>query len=61
VVKHQDKTGTWYIKYNPKPIPTRSCDYDFWHEDYDGPEDNRCGNAESAESCLSQIEEIEDG
>lgn len=23
----------WELKYNPKPIPDRSHDWDYWHED----------------------------
>lgn len=49
------------ISYNPKPIPP-SCgvDYDFCHEDYDGPGDPRCGNAASVEACMAEIDAIED-
>lgn len=52
----------WHILYNPKPIPDRRHDYDWWHEDYDGAPDSRdirCGTAESAEDARRQIEEIE--
>ena len=59
--------GKWIITYDPKPIPIRSLDYDFVHEDYDGgpeysydlPADNRCGNGKSVEDCSEQINDIE--
>lgn len=44
------------LSYNPKPIPTRAFDYDFVHEDYDGPGDNRCGAAESPAGCRYEID-----
>ncbi len=49
------------ISYDPKPIPA-SCgvDWSFVHEDYDGPEDNRCGCAASAEACREEIDLLED-
>lgn len=25
----------WHVKYNPKPIPDRRWDWDYWHDDYD--------------------------
>lgn len=46
----------FHIRYNPKPIPVRSCDYDFVHVDYDGPGDNRCGAAESPLGCRAEID-----
>ena len=56
------------IKYNgfiithwAKPIPDRSHDYDFVHEDYDGAEDaqdNRHGSGSSVEDCKAQIDEL---
>lgn len=51
----------YHIQYDPKPIPTRNFDYDFWHEDYDGPEDRRNGNAGSVRDCMIEIDDrIED-
>lgn len=47
----------WNISYNPKPIPNRSFDYDFYHDDYDG-ENGLCGNAASVEDAIEQIKEI---
>jgi len=31
--------------------------YEFWHEDYDGPEDKRCGFAPTEEDAKRQIDE----
>lgn len=50
----------WTIEHNPKPIPTQMFDWDFVHDDYDGPEDTRCGAAMSPEACLYCIREIEE-
>ena len=33
----------YVIEHNPPPIPVRSHDWQFWHRDYDGPEDDRLG------------------
>jgi hypothetical protein len=44
------------IDYDPPPIPVRTCDWQFAHEDYDGPEDNRCGHAESLEAAKAEID-----
>ena len=57
-MKHEAKNGTWHIEYNPKPIPLSMHDYDFRHEDYDGPPDNRCGTGCSVIDCVEKIEEM---
>lgn len=49
----------WVIDYNPKSIPDRSFDYDFWHTNHDG-ENYLCGTGSSVEDCLEQINEIEE-
>jgi hypothetical protein len=52
----------WTITFDPKPISSRSFDYDFYHQDYDGAldgDDIRCGNACSIEDAKIQIDEIE--
>lgn len=49
------------ITYWAKPIPTRSFDFDFCHEDYDGAPDSgdrRCGSGMSVEDCKEQIDEL---
>ena len=50
----------YYIWYEPKPIPIVTCDYSFCHFDYDGPEDTRCGFAESTYKAMCHIDEIEE-
>jgi hypothetical protein len=57
---YQGKTGVWHLRMDPKPIPIRSFDWDFWHDDYDGPEDGRHGSKESREACIEAIKEIEE-
>jgi hypothetical protein len=55
--------GPWRISYEPKPIPTTACDYDWWHDDFDGAPDagdSRCGTAGSPEACIAAIHEWED-
>ena len=47
------------IEFLSKPIGTRDFDFDFSHEDYDGPEDVRCGHAGSVQECVKKIDEIE--
>lgn len=44
------------IDYAPPPIPTRECDWQWVHDDYDGPEDNRCGHAPSLAAAKSDID-----
>lgn len=47
----------YIIEYNPKPIPDRSCDYDWFPEDYDGPEDGRGGTAGTVEEAERMVDE----
>lgn len=42
--------------YEPPPIPALECDWQWVHEDYDGPEDNRCGHAPSLEAAKADID-----
>lgn len=54
--------GAWRITYDPPPIPLRSCDWAFVHDDYDGApdgHDTRFGHASSLEECKAMIDEIE--
>ena len=46
------------IEYNPKPIPIRTKDWDYVHDDYDGPEDNRLGSTNSLESAKAEIDDM---
>jgi hypothetical protein len=65
---YHGKTGIWFIVYDQPPIPIRSSDWQFVHEDYDGapnepggpPADNRCGTGPTMESCIERIKEIEE-
>lgn len=52
--------GNWIIQYDPPPIPVRCCDWQFWHRDYDGPEDGRCGAAGSLDEAKGEIDALED-
>ena len=46
----------WHIKYNPKPMPIRGHDWDFWHDEVDN--DSRlCGTAGSEEEAKLAIME----
>ena len=56
-------TPGWTVRYNPKPIPDRSYDYEFIHSDYDfcaiEGDNGLSGTGDSFEDCISQIKEIE--
>jgi len=45
------------IDHNPPPIPNRRWDWQYHHEDYDGPEDDRCGAVASLEAAKAEIDE----
>jgi len=52
------------LSLDPKPIPDRSHDWDFSHEDFDGAPDsgdNRCGTAETLADACEQIDDILEG
>tara|TARA_R110000851_G_scaffold2989_1_gene12104 strand:- start:11 stop:406 length:396 start_codon:yes stop_codon:yes gene_type:complete len=53
----------WKISLNPKPIPLRDFDYDFWHDDYDGADGGNglCGAASSIAEAVNQIKQIMEG
>lgn len=62
-VSRGERYGDWHIEYNPPPIPTRACDWQFWHDDFDGApdaNDNRSGSAASLEDAKMEIDMIED-
>lgn len=53
----------YILVQNPKPIPIRSMDWDFYHEDYDGAIDScdyRCGTGSNLDDCKQLIDEMED-
>lgn len=60
--------GAWTIFYDPPPVPVRTMDYGFAHDDFDasweGEEDGYvsnglAGRGASVEDCLAQIADIE--
>lgn len=56
----------WHVRHDPPPIPVRNCDWQFWHDDFDGApdaNDNRSGSAASLEAAKSEIDawELENG
>lgn len=56
------KYGNWWIRFDPPPIPTRACDWQFHHDDYDGAPDSgdsRCGHAPSLIAAMDEIDAIE--
>lgn len=53
----------WWIDYDPPPIPVRTCDWQFWHDDFDGApdaNDNRYGSAGSLDAAKAEIDDRED-
>ena len=51
----------YIITYDPPPIPTRSCDWQFYHEDFDGAPDAfdyRSGFARTAQECRDEIDAL---
>lgn len=58
----------YIIRYAPPPIPIRTSDWQFEHDDYDPtpyeiggpPGDHRAGYGASIEDCMAQIDELED-
>lgn len=56
VISHQTPDGDWFILYDPPLIPVRQYDYVYWHSDYDGLEDDRCGHASSVEEAKRDID-----
>ena len=53
--------GPWAIHYDPPPIPIRTFDWHYIHENDDGAPDGstaRSGSAESLQACLNLIYEL---
>lgn len=48
----------YFIQREPKPIPTRAYDWDYWHDSYSGPGDPRHGVAGSLEAAMREIDEL---
>ncbi len=52
--------GCW-IEYDPPPIPVRFCDWQWWHDSYDGAPDSgdrRCGASPSLLGAQQDIDEM---
>ncbi len=52
--------GPWRIGPANWTRPHPDYDWDWWHEDYDGPGDTRHGSAASRDDCIAAIHEWED-
>lgn len=55
--------GPWRVYFDPPPIPTRNCDWHFYHDDYDGAPDScdqRHGSAPSFAEALCECDRYED-
>jgi len=50
----------WTIDFELKPIPDRSLDWSFFHDNYDGPGNPLCGFAATEEDAKAQIDEIDE-
>ncbi len=48
----------WHVQIDPKSIPDRNYDWDFWHKDNCDTE-VLCGTAFSELDALDQIEDFE--
>ncbi|BAK66849.1 hypothetical protein SLG_21740 [Sphingobium sp. SYK-6] len=54
--------GDWHIQYDPPPIPVRTMDWHYWHDDFDGADDacdNRYGSVASLEAAMDEIDDYE--
>jgi len=50
----------FHITFDPPPIPTRDCDWQAAHVEYDGPEDNRIFRVPSLEAAKAEVDEWHD-
>lgn len=60
---HESHYGPWRIYYEPPPIPTRNCDWHWYHRDFDGApdgRDSRCGSCASFADALNECDAWED-
>ena len=48
----------WNIEHNPKPTRSTALDWDYVAEDYEGPGDNRFGEAGSQDEAEVAIEAL---
>lgn len=50
----------YHIRFDPPPIPTRDCDWQWHHDDFDGApdgNDHRCGASASLEAAKADIDD----
>ena len=52
------KVNGWTIKHDAKPIPDRSFDWDFWHENHDG-DNGLQGHEYTLQEAIAEIKAIE--
>ena len=52
--------GDWRIEKNPKPIPDRTHDWDFWRDGYVDLDAPWQGTASSVDDAIRQIDEMMD-
>ncbi len=51
----------FFIQHDPKPIPTRAFDWDWWADGYDGAPDShdpRCGAAATEQAARDEIDDL---
>ena len=54
----------YHIEFKPPPIPSRSHDWQYAADGYDGAPDSgdkRCGSAATLEQAKTEIDELEAG
>jgi hypothetical protein len=59
----ETRYGPWRIYYDAPPIPSRNCDWRWYHDDFDGApdgNDNRYGSCPSFADALNECDEYED-
>jgi hypothetical protein len=55
IVQNQEYKD-YRIKYDPPPVP--GINYVYYHDDYDGPGDNRFGYCRTIQECKDEIDEL---
>lgn len=48
----------YIVEYSPKEIPIKGMDWTWVHEDYDGPEDGRCGYGRNPVEILEHVRDF---
>ena len=62
IAKNVFSYRNYVVQPDPPPIPDRSYDWNFHHDDFDGAPDSgdtRCGYAASPQACYDAIDELE--